>query len=135
MQPNVEGNRVVRFEPFTIHETAFSTPGALEAGPQILRNVPWDSFEFRVSERAPVLVRVAKLESLAETLRDVDVAAVEQAVHTGRLERWVGDTLSDRALAREVAGLRSLGKMGEALRMLLYSVVRGRLQELGASPR
>lgn len=70
------------------------------------------------------------LASFAEALRTVPVDALEFAVYGGGIERWAGEAVGDVVLRREFAGVRALGRHGEALRTLLYTLTKARISEL-----
>jgi hypothetical protein len=83
--------------------------------------------EFRAGVHEPVAARADSLESLVATVASVDVASLEFTVYSHALENWVSEHYPNDILTHEVRGVRALGKHGEALRVLLFTLIQERL--------
>ena len=72
------------------------------------------------------------LKGFWETLRTVDVKAVEFHNRRGDFESWAQQSLQDKALAHQVKEVRTKKLKGEVLRKAIIDAVEKRFKELSA---
>jgi alpha-amylase len=72
------------------------------------------------------------LKGFVKALQAVDVKAVEFHDRRGDFESWAEHSLQDKALARQLKGIRASKLKGEKLRKAVLDVAKKRFQELSA---
>ena len=72
------------------------------------------------------------LKGFVKALQTVDVKAVEFHNRRGDFESWAEHSLQDKALARQLKGIRTSNRKGEALRKAVLDVAEKRFKKLSA---
>jgi len=99
-------------------------------GSRILRTVPFEEgFHFTKETGVYTGITATSLSDFADKLETIDVNSVIFHYSRGDFQKWIQDTLDDKALSNQLCFVES-GSSGEKVRKQLERMVRKRLTEL-----
>lgn len=99
-------------------------------GSKILRTVPDDKgFHFTTEKGADTGITATSLSDFSDKLETIDVNSVMFHYSRGDFQKWIQDTLGDKALSNQLCFVQPESS-GEKVRKQLLRMVRKRLIEL-----
>jgi alpha-amylase len=99
-------------------------------GAKILRTVPFEKgFHFTTEKGVDTGITATSLSDFADKLETIDVNSVMFHYSRGDFQKWMHDTLGDKALSNQLCFVEPESS-GEKVRKQLLRMVRKRLTEL-----
>ena len=97
---------------------------------KILRTVPYEEgFHFTTEKGASLGVTATSLSDFANKLETVDVNSVVFHYLRGDFQKWIHDTLGDKALSNQMCFVEQ-DASGEKVRKQLHRMVQKRISEI-----